>query len=153
MNEQPPYTKMSEGEPSMQPVRAGEPWWEDDPIESSKDVYAGQGWYACYVLAIALLAAGLLLGPLPPSCGVTAAAATSSDVVPAGLLTAYRVAAGVFALGVTAHRCSKTATQPNDTLDGRPISLTFRGWWRMQGLTQWQFLLIGCFFVVASGLS
>lgn len=135
---------------SARPFRFGERWWPEG--ESDAAALRGRGWYALYIAAIVAFAA-LLLIHAPPPCTSTLAAAATSDLVAPGVLLLFRGAAFSLVLGVLISLWRKEVTVTLETVDRRDVVLVSSGLWRFQGLTQWQFITIGVYFGLTSGLT
>ena len=132
------------------PVHFGERWWPDGDGDSA--ALRGRGWYALYLSAV-IACAALLLRSAPPPCTTTLAAATTSDVVAPWALLLFRGAACALVVGTLASLARKEATVTLETVDRRDVVLVSSGLWRFQGLTQWQFILIGLYFGLTTWLT
>eukprot|EP00325_Prymnesiales_sp_UTEX-LB-985_P023494 CAMPEP_0174733574 /NCGR_PEP_ID=MMETSP1094-20130205/61597_1 /TAXON_ID=156173 /ORGANISM="Chrysochromulina brevifilum, Strain UTEX LB 985" /LENGTH=320 /DNA_ID=CAMNT_0015936261 /DNA_START=26 /DNA_END=988 /DNA_ORIENTATION=- len=133
--------------------RLGTPWWEHDAYEASQTQknQVGLGWYAVYLL---VFAAGALVSlfAFPTPCNDTLASFDAVDSLPSMILFAYRVGAFSLIAYTLITRCFVEVEVRMETLARREIVAISHGLWRFQGLTQWQFALIGIYFGAAASI-
>lgn len=132
------------------PFRCGERWWPEDDRDAA--ALRGRGWYAVYVAAI-IACAALLLLRAPPPCTATLAEATTSDVVAPWALLLFRGAACALVVGTLVSLGRQELTVTLEAVDRSDVVLVSSGLWRLQGLTQWQFITIGIYFGLTTCLT
>jgi len=104
-----------------------------------------------YLLVI-LGAATAMLVVAQPVC-TTSPADYAAGRLPAWALAGFRALSFVFCVAVLISRVSHENGADEETLDRRPVHLISHSFWRMQGLTQWQFLTIALYFGLSSYLT
>jgi len=133
-------------------VRLGTRWWESDSHELAKTDERSNGLvsYGCYLAAVAIVAVAMLANSSPcvATPGDFAAGRLSSST-----LAVFRSLVTVAFLVVLIRRMVGTGTADEETLDRRPIKMTSHGHWRVQGLTQWQFMIIILYFGMSAFLT
>lgn len=142
---------------AVTPVPIGHPWWLDTPESAAREAWAVRSrGLPRYMTAIALLAAGSIATFAVNGAEWTAtlaAVAKPRDGVPASLLAAYRVCAACWAVGESVSCCLTQATIEYEDLDRKSHAMRSSGIWRLQGLTQWAWLVIGAYFSLAGAIS
>ena len=128
------------------PYVIGAPWWLDDPdpSERTSDWATGQARYACIMLGYAALA---LLGLrfFPPAWTTSPADVGASALLSPAWLCGFRAAAALLVLLLVLHLVLGPAkTQSESRLDGSEVFLRIGGCWRLGGLTQCGWILVGC---------
>ena len=134
-------------------VRLGEQWWERDAheLKATPTRSKGLGWYACYVVFfVALAAVSLYYYPTP--CTAAPIDYDAIDAVPARGLFAMRVGSAIMVLIVQVKRLFIEVELEEETIDRRGLAVISHGFWRYQGLTQWQFGFVGLYFALAATL-
>ena len=132
-------------------VRLGDRWWERDSIESAATATCseGLGWYAVYIFLYVCCAVALLVAA-PSACIATPASYLPVASVPPIALLSFRAGFAVFVAFVTVRRTFIECDTEEETLEPRrKIATISHGWWRLCGLTQWQFMTIGVYFALA----
>lgn len=134
-------------------ARHGEKWFERDAQEIAKTDERSKGlaMYAVYLSLITALAIGWLI-LYPPHCSATPDD-FGSGRIPAWALATFRGVCGLFCSILFVRRGLSESSADEETLDRRPIHLTSHGFWRMQGLTQWQFGIICVYFIASATLT
>ena len=145
-------TKASAAAPVALPGRSrehpfviGEPWWVDDPdpSERTSDWATGQARYAGIMLGYAALSL-LGLRYFPPAWTTSPADVASSALLSPTWLCGLRAAAALLVLLLVLHLVLGPAkTQSESRLDGSEIFLRIGGCWRLGGLTQVGWVLMG----------
>jgi len=133
----------------------GAPWWLDDPdpSERTSDWATGQARYAGIMLGYAALA---LLGLrfFPPVWTTSPADVAASALLSPAWLCGFRAAAALLVLLLVLHLVLGPAkTQSESRLDGSEVFLRIGGCWRLGGLTQLGWILVGCYFALSSWLT
>ena len=149
-----PTTRACSVTKTSQKVRPGERWWLDDDEERSKDRMRGRGWYSVYLAAVASAAAMLLVAAGEP-CNTTPLDVASSASLPRRSLIWLRAGASSLVFAVIARRCGTTILTTKQTLDISPkrfILFEYSGVWRFEGLTQWQWMIIGAYCALAASI-
>ena len=128
------------------PYVIGVPWWLDDPdpSERTSDWATGQARYAGIMLGYAALA---LLGLrfFPPAWTTAPADVAASALLSPAWLCGLRAAAALLVLLLVLHLVLGPAkTQSESRLDGSEVFLRIGGCWRLGGLTQCGWILVGC---------
>ena len=128
------------------PYVIGEPWWLEDPdaSERTSDWATGQARYAGIMLGYAALA---LLGLrfFPPAWTTAPADVAASALLSPAWLCGLRAAAALLVLLLVLHLVLGPAkTQSESRLDGSEVFLRIGGCWRLGGLTQCGWILVGC---------
>jgi hypothetical protein len=128
------------------PYVIGVPWWlEDaDPSERASDWATGHTRYAGIMLGFAALA---LLGLrfFPPAWTTSPADVAASALLSPAWLCGLRAAAALLVLLLVLHLVLGPAkTQSESRLDGSEVFLRIGGCWRLGGLTQCGWILVGC---------
>ena len=143
------------GRSRSDPYVIGFPWWleDPDPTERKADRFTGQARYAGIMLGYAVLAL-LGLRYFPPSWTTSPAdVATSAFLAPAWL-GVFRGVSALLVLAVILYLVFGPAkSQSESRLDGNEIFLRISGWWRLGGLTQSGWILVGLYMALASALT
>lgn len=138
------------------PHTIGKPWWLDDPDPTerdAKDRFVGQGWYAGIMLGYVVLAI-IMLRFYPPAWATSARDVADSAVLSPLWLGVLRGAAALFVLLVVLSlTLSPAKSQSETTLDDREIFLSISGLWRLGGLTQSGWILIGLYLGASSAIT
>ena len=137
------------------PYVIGVPWWLDDPdpSERTSDWATGQARYAGIMLGYAALAL-LGLRYFPPAWTTSPADVAASALLSPAWLCGFRAAAALLVLLLVLHLVlGPPKTQSESRLDGSEIFLRVGGCWRLGGLTQCGWILVGCYFSLSSWLT
>ena len=139
----------------LPPVRLGEPWWERDPDERKAEATNtdGRATYAGYLCIIAALSI-LSLNYFPPNCTASPASFDVNPLygIPPAALLSFRVSAALMVFVVILRRFFEERQQEEETVDRRQVTIISHGMYRIAALTQWQFALVGVYFVLAVAL-
>jgi len=136
----------------LPPVRLGDRWWERDTIETSASATysTGLGWYAFYIFMYFCCAIAVLIFA-PSPCVATPASYLPVASIPPTALLAMRVGLCATIIFILVRRSFYESLHDEETLEPRrKIATISHGWWRLCGLTQWQFICIGMYFALAA---